>query len=378
MANIRKELRKIKNLDHSQKRTIILELIKDAKAKQLSLIKKHLNDNETLITEFTDKANSFLSSDNKRERSNAIWAIEDIKNKKVDEMLISCLNDSDKNIMRFSIIQCGKRELKEAVDLIIPKLNHESKFVKLNAIDALVSISDKKAFDPITKKLYDYDDHVKGNAAKALGGFGDKELIKKLIDAYRVDEINTSNIEIVKAIIALGPEEHLETLNEWRKTTGFSSERNAIKNMFGTIKDPIIIPYLRTCLHGTDKSWEETIVMLSNTGCIEAAPAILDGTIFADFPQSWISDGSVNRINLAGANALLKLPQAEVLPILLMHIEHYRKNKFRLHTSLLYSYCEPFIKNITDQKAKPLLETLVDYDKKSIRKAALYALENMK
>ena len=383
MPNIKRELKKMSKLEPNTQHALILELIQESNAKDLILISKKAAENDVLAQAITNKAKSFLSSEKSNYRYYALESLKNMNTEEADDIFIKSLNYGDTDMLRVAIIECGKRKLRGSVDLIIEHVGSDKKHVTRNAIDALGEIGDKKAVDIIIKQI-DYHDSSISNSikvsyiAEALEKLKDPKAIPALIRAHKSGEVFCANTEIVNAIGALGAEEYLDLLDGWKKNSIVPAEHAAIKAVFGKIKTPSIIPYLRNCLNGSAASWEETIVMLGNTGCIEAAPTILDGTVFATFPQSWISNGSLSRINLSGAKALLKLPQAEVLEMLLWHFEDLTQKKVPLQRSLFYDFCEPFIENITDITAQPLLETLVDYHKKSIRNAALKSLNRIK
>jgi HEAT repeat protein len=96
------------------------------------------------------------------------------------EPLIKALEDKDRFVRRYAVVELGKIGYC-AVEPLIKALGDKDRFVRRDAAYALGNIGDKRAVEPLIKALEDEEEYVRSSITIALGKMDDKRAVGPLI-----------------------------------------------------------------------------------------------------------------------------------------------------------------------------------------------------
>lgn len=137
------------------------------KVKIMELLIRTINDPEPSVRE---SVLSVLSKPWVYEYSTQ-YVLEELKDPQITEILISVLEDSNKDIKEFATSALGSINLKnnpKAIDLLISALDDRDRNIRKNAVEALGKLSDHKVVHPLIAALRDSDSSIRTSAAQAL------------------------------------------------------------------------------------------------------------------------------------------------------------------------------------------------------------------
>jgi len=329
-----------------------------------------------------------LKNSTMKVRMNAAANLGDTGDKSAVIPLIEVLNsDTEGRIRAYAAESLGKIKDERAVEPLIVALKDDKYFmVRSFAAASLGEIKDERAFDPLITALKDEHMSVRSEAATALGKIGDKRAISPLVETLGDPFVYKESanalgmigepavdpcIEALKgpgekgAIIALGligDKRATEPLIEIMK----EKHLNEIPEALGKIKDkrsvqPLVeqIPVMKTFNGSTLSEIGYRKKVVSSLGAIgpdakDAVPALLEMVQNPAERPKWYGDVDV----ITGPNTATVGPYSGRVGAILESIEA--------------------LGNIGDNRAIPVLETLVNDSDPEIKDRAGLALKKIK
>ncbi|MFY9261264.1 MAG: HEAT repeat domain-containing protein [Gallionella sp.] len=122
-----------------------------------------------------------LTNKNANVRSNAAWALGDLKDAKAIPKLITLLADNDRNVRGNAVMALGKLKAEAAIPKLIILLADNDGKVRSSAAAALGNLKAEAAIPKLITLLADDYVYVRSSAAEALGKLNAHEAIPKLI-----------------------------------------------------------------------------------------------------------------------------------------------------------------------------------------------------
>lgn len=118
-------------------------------------------------------------------RSNAVWALGALGNRRATPLLSRSLEDREANVRKRSAWALGALDANEAVPALIEALKDSDAGVREQVAWALGAIGDRRAVDGLTGALSDSVAGVRRQAAWALGALGDSRAVQGLMKALK-------------------------------------------------------------------------------------------------------------------------------------------------------------------------------------------------
>jgi|GEM_PF-2538945 len=123
-------------------------------------------------------------------KRNAIFALGEINDPAVANLLISNINNDDPVIRKYVVKALGKYDHKRVVDSIITKLNDKDPDVREAAVEILAKKEDPRSALYFIDVLKDDDEFTQYLAVEALVKFNDERTISPLIEGLKSDNVN--------------------------------------------------------------------------------------------------------------------------------------------------------------------------------------------
>ena len=145
------------------------------------------------------KENHKIQDPNPSVRYLATGALADINDTQVVELLITALQDNDKNVVSRAIEGLAQIGDKRAISPLIAALRTEDPLVRHKATEALIKF-DQPTVEPLIAALNDNDSNFVQRAAAVLGKIGDRQATEPLMGLLE----HTSNKVRIAAAAAVG------------------------------------------------------------------------------------------------------------------------------------------------------------------------------
>ncbi|MDD5678664.1 MAG: HEAT repeat domain-containing protein [Kiritimatiellae bacterium] len=162
------------------------------------------------------------ASDNVRTRSDAVWELGRLGDKRAVPALLARLDDTDLQSRVRAIQALGWLQAAEAVPALLKIMSSDNLRLRRRAAQALGQIGDARAVQPLLAAMNDPDYHMRQNAILALGWLGSKEAVPALLklagtsdreDAYQHELMCCA----IRSLGHIGDERAAPVLEKWIK-----------------------------------------------------------------------------------------------------------------------------------------------------------------
>ena len=199
-----------------------------------------------------------LSSDNFRDRVNAVM---DIKNNNLSEYkdkLIGMLSSEEHAFVRASVISALKLFIsKEEAEILSPYLTDSDNRVRSNTIEAIEYVKAESAIPALFSALSDPDNRIRAVAAKALQAFGEEKVFIELRKMLESPE-EWMKVSAIYALSHIQAAESLKMLMETARKAANPDTRVKAIIALANYNDSATYTFLRGMEASADGVYKET------------------------------------------------------------------------------------------------------------------------
>lgn len=280
------------------------------------------------------------------------------------DLLISALNDPDKNVRRAAVISLGEIQYFRAVRPVLKLLNTE---LKADVLNALIMIGNEEALPALFSSLKDKDPVIRAMTAEALGEIGDRKAAPKLIPL-----LSDRNKDVqISAALALGklkdPAATRQLLQLLAK--GDVQIRRSAAQALGLAGDKeAVAPLLKTLSEGNSGLSREALIAINLIS--QRTPTGVDATAEEMKQLIALQTDEDEHIRIHARAVLAHIGAGAVEPLM----EAARSGNTFLRAQSIHA-----LSDIGDQRASGMILEFLEKDNDpEVRKASITALGKLK